>query len=350
MAAATAQTSRVPQFLPLIPAFLLVISLFLPWVAAAAGSASGLLIAVDSDALKLFGPERIGLAWAPLAAAAAALPAAVAVLTAGRLRSLLLGLAAVTALSGPVLFLVFLPRMSGIVALNSDADPNNNPYLPGLIGFGLWLALACAFAVGWLALRSLQAAAAGSSGRALDSRRIVVSGLLGAIAVTLGVTGLGFIPVPNLTGTATIMHVPAIIGAVLEGPLVGVIAGAIFGLFSMLQDTTGLFSNPLVSVMPRLLIGLLSWLAFRSLSGINRPLAAAVAGAVGSLANTVGVLGMLVLLGLLPAAVILVILPQAIAEMVLAALLTPAVVAAIDRTRSGRVSADERGPRDKSYF
>jgi hypothetical protein len=36
--------------------------------------------------------------------------------------------------------------------------------------------------------------------------------------------------------------------------------------------------------------------------------------------------------------------------MVLAALLTPAVTAAVDRTRSGRISADESGPRDSSYF
>ncbi len=347
MAASLTSADRTQQLRPLIPAALLLASLFLPWVGADGGSPSALAIATDSAALAAFGAERIGLPWAPLAAPLAGLTAALAALTAGRLRSGVLGFAALLALSGPVLFLVFLTRLSGIVARNTDSDPNNNPYLPGLIGIGLWLALACAFALGWLALRGLQA---GRNGRTLDSRRIVVSGLLGAIAVTLGVTGLGFIPVPNLTGTATIMHVPAIIGAILEGPLVGVITGALFGLFSMLQDTTGLFSNPLVSVLPRLLIGLLSWLAFRSLARFNRTAAAAVAGAVGSLANTVGVLGMLVLLGLLPAAVIIVIVPQAVAEMVLAALLTPAVTAAVDRTRSGRISADESGPRDSSYF
>ena len=85
-----------------------------------------------------------------------------------------------------------------------------------------------------------------TAGGALNVRKIVITGILAAIAILLGVTRLGFIPVPNLSGNATIMHVPAIIGGVMEGPLVGMLVGGIFGLFSMLQDTTGLFRNPIV--------------------------------------------------------------------------------------------------------
>ena len=131
----------------------------------------------------------------------------------------------------------------------------------------------------------------------LNTRRIVVAGVLGAIAIVLGVTQWGFIPVPNVSGRATIMHIPAIIGAVLEGPVVGILAGGIFGIFSMLQDTTGLFTNPIVSVLPRLLIGLMAWLAYRSLSNVNVDLAAAVAGVVGTLTNTILVVGLLVAFG-----------------------------------------------------
>ena len=57
---------------------------------------------------------------------------------------------------------------------------------------------------------------------------------MGAIAVFLGLTRWGFIP--WFGGVSlTIMHVPVIIGAVLEGPIVGALIGLIFGLFSMIQ-------------------------------------------------------------------------------------------------------------------
>src|SRR5262245_25625818 len=184
----------------------------------------------------------------------------------------------------------------------------------------------------------------------LNTRKIVVAGVLGAIAIVLGVTRLGFIPVPNVSGNATIMHIPAIIGAVLEGPVVGVLAGGIFGIFSLLQDPTGLFTNPLVSVLPRLLIGLTSWLAYRSLAGRNIYMAAAVAGVVGTLTNTIGVVGMLLIFGLIPFAAVATIIPQAIAEIVIAAVLTPLVVRGVNLVRSGRTSATETGPRDKSSF
>src|SRR5919206_5366032 len=103
----------------------------------------------------------------------------------------------------------------------------------------------------------------------LNTRRIVVAGVLGAIAIVLGVTQWGFIPVPNVSGRATIMHVPAIIGAVLEGPLVGILAGGVFGIFSWLQATTPLFANPIIAIVPRLLIGLVAWLVYRALLPVN---------------------------------------------------------------------------------
>ena len=184
----------------------------------------------------------------------------------------------------------------------------------------------------------------------LNTRRIVVAGVLGAIAIVLGVTRLGFIPVPNVSGNATIMHIPAIVGAVLEGPVVGIVTGGIFGLFSMLQDTTGLFTNPLVSVLPRLLIGLFAWLAYRSLAGRNADLAAAVAGVVGTLTNTIFVVGALLIFGLIPFAVVPTIIPQALAEVVIAAVLTPLVVRGVALVRSGRTSATDTTPRDKSSF
>jgi len=103
----------------------------------------------------------------------------------------------------------------------------------------------------------------------ISVRNIVVAGALSAVAILLGATRLGFIPFV-LGVSITIMHVPVIIGAVLEGPVVGTIIGLLFGLFSLIwahvaPTGTGdiYFQNPLISVVPRLFIGLLAYLAYR---------------------------------------------------------------------------------------
>lgn len=67
-------------------------------------------------------------------------------------------------------------------------------------------------------------------------RQIAMIGMLSAISIFLGLTGLGFIPIPPVK--ATIMHIPVIIGAIVEGPIVGSLVGLVFGLFSMYQNFT----------------------------------------------------------------------------------------------------------------
>ena len=171
----------------------------------------------------------------------------------------------------------------------------------------------------------------------LTVRQIVMAGLMGAIAILLGVTRLGFIgPFPPLLMVgATIMHVPAIIGGVLEGPFVGLIIGLIFGVFSWLQAPTEnppanlWFSNPLVSILPRLFIGVTSAYVYQALRKTNEIVALGVAGIVGTLTNTILVVGMLIVLGYVPALVIIpAVLPNAIAEIVVAVILVVVVVAA----------------------
>lgn len=175
-----------------------------------------------------------------------------------------------------------------------------------------------------------------SSNRILDVRSIVVTGVLAAIAILLGVTRLGFIPVPNVSGNATIMHVPAIIGGVMQGPIVGMLVGGIFGVFSMLQDTTGLFVNPLVSVVPRLFIGVTAYYAYAAFRNRNEYLGLVAAGVVGTLTNTVLVVGALVGLNLLPIEIVWTLIPQAIAEVVIATGITVAVVSGWKQIEGGR--------------
>lgn len=137
------------------------------------------------------------------------------------------------------------------------------------------------------------------------TRKIVITAIMSAIAIFLGLTRWGFIL--WFGGISlTIMHIPAIIGAVLEGPLVGALIGLIFGIFSMIQAAVApntpadaWFTNPLLSVIPRLFIGPAAWVAWKILAKI--PVVGLIAaGLTGSLTNTILVLGVIGLLGYLP--------------------------------------------------
>ena len=164
----------------------------------------------------------------------------------------------------------------------------------------------------------------------LTTRKIVITGMLGAVSIILGTSGMGLIPVPTPAGNATIMHVPAILGGVLEGPVVGLLIGLIFGIFSFLRAPNPIFADPLVAILPRLLIGVFSYYVYVAIKGKNTNLALIVAGVIGTATNTILVLGMAVLRGYLPlAAAASVAVLHGIPEMVVAAILVGLIGKAI---------------------
>lgn len=134
-----------------------------------------------------------------------------------------------------------------------------------------------------------------NSNSKFGTRQITTIGMLSAISIVLGITRLGFIQIQPVN--ATIMHVPVIIGAVIEGPVVGALIGLIFGIFSMIQaittptPTSFLFFNPIVAIVPRVLIGITSYYTYKFLFVKNKSVKIGAAAIVGSLTNTVGVLG-----------------------------------------------------------
>jgi uncharacterized membrane protein len=225
-------------------------------------------------------------------------------------------------------------------------------------------------------------------------RRVITAGLLLAITLLLAFTRIGFIPVPTPAANATITHIPAIVAGILEGPLVGLIVGLGFGFASFMNATIPMFKDPLVAVIPRLLIGVTAAWTYAVLRRANRhvfmalvavlgvlgllsayelaqqkelvwvgvriaPLAVgvvvaavsttcvallywwihrqdsrivalAIAAAVGSLTNTVLVLGAAVWRGYIPAGVALVIgLSHGVPELIISAVIVVAVVAAL---------------------
>ncbi|NLM00996.1 MAG: ECF transporter S component [Treponema sp.] len=140
------------------------------------------------------------------------------------------------------------------------------------------------------------------------ARTIAVIGALGALTIVLGLTNLGFIP--WVSGAAiTILHVPVIIAVLLEGLIPGIAVGAIFGIFSMIRAITSptgaldpFFRNPLVSVVPRILIAVVTFLILKGLLSLIKKkkqfpkiIMYGIAAFFGSLANTVFVIGSLFL-------------------------------------------------------
>jgi uncharacterized membrane protein len=160
-------------------------------------------------------------------------------------------------------------------------------------------------------------------------RKIVITGVFSALVIVLGITGLGFIPLP--LGAITILQAPVIIAAILEGPAAGFCTGLLFGIFSIVQaaviGTTAVdlaFRHyPWIAIVPRVLIGPGAWLVYSLIAGtlfskkkdavktstevsgetpaeaqkhVLRETAAVILGAAaGSLINTVLVLSLLLL-------------------------------------------------------
>jgi len=132
----------------------------------------------------------------------------------------------------------------------------------------------------------------------LEVRKMAIIGVLASISIMLSMTPLGFIPIGPTN--ATIMHIPVIIGAILEGPMVGITVGAIFGATSLLRAFTMptissfVLMNPLVSILPRVLIGVVAYYVYKLTVKLTKNIFVSgwITGVIGSLVNTIGVLGM----------------------------------------------------------
>ena len=111
-------------------------------------------------------------------------------------------------------------------------------------------------------------------------RKMVVIAMLSGICLFLGVTGLGFIPLPLFK--LTILHLPVIIGAIITAP----------------TPMSPFFYNPIISILPRVLIGVISYYVYRILKRKlkNKKLSIGIAAICGSLTNTIGVLGSIYLI------------------------------------------------------
>lgn len=170
----------------------------------------------------------------------------------------------------------------------------------------------------------------------VSTRKITTLAMLSAISVILGFTPLGIIPVPPVP--ATIMHIPVIIAAILEGPIIGAIMGLIFGIISIVRAiTTGnlllvAYLNPLVSVLPRILIGVVAYYVYKGIPIKNEKIRVGLSAAVGTAINTIGFLGMMYLLYANEYSVVKKISQDTVAKVMLAVAMTngiPEIIVAV---------------------
>ncbi len=143
-----------------------------------------------------------------------------------------------------------------------------------------------------------------------DTRWMVSVALMAAIVIVLANTPLGMIQLPIIK--ATTVHIPVILGAILLGPGAGAILGAVFGICSLVSNTMaptllsfafspflsttgipGALKAIWISVGCRILIGVVAgWLRvlFTKIK-LNQFIALPIVGFVGSMVNTVTVMG-----------------------------------------------------------
>lgn len=148
-----------------------------------------------------------------------------------------------------------------------------------------------------------------------DTRWMVSVALMAAIVVVLANTPLGMIQLPIIK--ATTVHIPVIIGAILLGPKAGAILGFVFGACSLISNTmaptllsfafspfmsttgiSGALKAIWISVGCRVLIGVAAgwlWILFKKIRW-NQIISLAITGFVGSMVNTVTVMGSIYLL------------------------------------------------------
>lgn len=147
-----------------------------------------------------------------------------------------------------------------------------------------------------------------------DTRWMVSVALMAAIVILLANTPLGMIQLPIIK--ATTVHIPVIIGAVLLGPSAGAILGAVFGICSMISNTTaptllsfafspflaenllGIVKALWIAIGCRVLIGVVAgwvWIGLQKLK-VSPWVALPLTGFIGSMTNTVFVMGSIYLL------------------------------------------------------
>ncbi|MDE6704731.1 MAG: ECF transporter S component [Treponemataceae bacterium] len=136
------------------------------------------------------------------------------------------------------------------------------------------------------------------------NKNIAITGAFSALIIVMMLTGLGYIRI-NPQVAYTILQVPVILATILGGLVPGLLTGFVFGLSSLIKSAVmplslldPYFLNPLCSIVPRMIIPVVTWLVFTGLKKIPHVpqiVAGVLAAVIGSLTNTICVFASLCL-------------------------------------------------------
>ena len=129
-----------------------------------------------------------------------------------------------------------------------------------------------------------------------DTQWMVSVALMAAIVILLANTPLGMIQLPIIK--ATTVHIPVIIGAILSNTMAPTLLSFAFSPFMSTTGIPGAIKAIWISVGCRMLIGIAAgwlWILFNKLK-VNQIIALPIVGFVGSMVNTITVMGSIYLL------------------------------------------------------
>lgn len=134
------------------------------------------------------------------------------------------------------------------------------------------------------------------------TKKLVITGALSALIIVLGITKLGLIPL-GPAASITILHIPIILAACIVGLPSALFTGAVFGIMSLIQAAMSpsgvldpLFVNPLCSVLPRMLTGLIAWalwVLFNKIPKLPKTVNAGITAFISTVCHTLLVIGCL---------------------------------------------------------
>jgi Predicted membrane protein len=141
-----------------------------------------------------------------------------------------------------------------------------------------------------------------------NTKKLVIFSMFSAIIFLLAFTPVGFINLGFIK--ATIIHIPVIIGSIILGAKMGAWLGFMFGMTSLINNTlspaiSSFVFSPLIPIpgstngslwallicfVPRILVGVLPWFIYhfgqRLIKEQTNFIALTIAGALGSMTNT----------------------------------------------------------------
>ena len=121
-----------------------------------------------------------------------------------------------------------------------------------------------------------------------NTKKFTLTAMFLAILLLLALTPLGFITLGPLNSTT--MHIPVIIGSIVLGPKIGSMLGGTFGIISLIKNTTaptplsfvfspfipvigtdhGSWKALLIVLIPRILIGVVPYFAYKWLNKLTK--------------------------------------------------------------------------------